>query len=276
MQHPARVGSKFLLSGLLRCGACGKPYSGQSAKSGQFAYYVCNKRMREGAEACGGRHINAARLEDLVVGKVLQRILNEQTITELVQLVAEEIDAVAEERAAELSTIDTQLADVRRRLERLYDALENSDLTYQALSPRILSLRQQEDQLTAARDDARRQLEERRAELPSTAEIRRYVAEFRQFLEAGTIPERKALIRNFVKSLKLDDDEVILTYTIPMPSDGAIHERSSVLDIVQPGPPNWIRYCELPAADRALRRHMAVRLQRGRQALMTACSRLRV
>ena len=41
VQRPARVGSKFLLSGLLRCGHCGRPYTGQGAKSGQFAYYVC-------------------------------------------------------------------------------------------------------------------------------------------------------------------------------------------------------------------------------------------
>ena len=40
VQRPGRVGSKFLLSGLLKCGVCGRPYSGQGAKSGQFAYYV--------------------------------------------------------------------------------------------------------------------------------------------------------------------------------------------------------------------------------------------
>ena len=37
VQRPARVGSKFLLSGLLKCGVCGRPYRAQGAKSGQFA-----------------------------------------------------------------------------------------------------------------------------------------------------------------------------------------------------------------------------------------------
>ena len=107
----------------------------------------------------------------------------------------------------------------------------------QALSPRILKLRQQEDQLAAARDYAVRNLEQRRADLPSTPEIKRYVAEFREFLEAGTIPERKALIRNFVESLEVDDRDAILRYTIPMPSDGVTRERTPVLDFVQSGPP---------------------------------------
>jgi len=175
-------------------------------------------------------------MEDQVVAKIMQRILNEETITELVQLVAEEVDALAEERASDLAIVESDLDDVRRRLEKLYDAIENSELTYEALSPRILKLRQQEDQLTAVRDDAVRNLEQRRANLPSTPEIKRYVAEFREFLQTGTVPERKALIRNFVQGVKVDGDEVSIRYTIPMPSDGATQDRESVLDFVQSGP----------------------------------------
>ena len=53
------MGSKFLLSGLLRCGHCGKSYTGQGAKSGQFAYYVCGTLHREGAGVCQARYLNA-------------------------------------------------------------------------------------------------------------------------------------------------------------------------------------------------------------------------
>ena len=55
-QRPGRVGSQYLLSGLLRCGVCGKPYSGQGAKSGQFAYYVCgslSQYLLSGLLRCG-------------------------------------------------------------------------------------------------------------------------------------------------------------------------------------------------------------------------------
>ena len=54
------------------------------------------------------------------------------------------------------------------RLERLYEALETSQLTLEALSPRILNLRHRQDQLTAARDEAESQLEQRRVDLPGT------------------------------------------------------------------------------------------------------------
>ena len=237
VQRPGRVGSKFLLSGLLKCGVCGRPYSGQGAKSGQFGYYVCGTLFREGAGTCSARYLNAPRVEDFIVEKIRERILTEETIVELVTMVAEEIDAMAGELSGRLEVIDAELRDVRKRLERLYEALETSELTLEVLSPRIFSLRHREEQLEAAREDAETQLEQRRVELPNTEEIARYVAEFRDFLQEGTIPECKALIRNFVESIEVVGDEATLTYTIPMPNDGVTSESASVLDFVKSGPP---------------------------------------
>ena len=237
VRRPARVGSRFLLSGLLKCGVCGRPYSAQGAKSGQFAYYICGTLFREGAGTCSARYLNAPRLEAFVVEKIRERILTEETIVELVTLVAEEIDAMAGELAGRLEVIEAELGDVRKRLERLYEAIETSELTLEVLSPRIMSLRHREEQLEAARDDAETQLEQRRVELPNTEEIVRYVADFRDFLKEGTIPERKALIRNFVEGIEVVGDEATLTYTVPMPNDGVTSESASVLDFVKSGPP---------------------------------------
>ena len=167
-----------------------------------------------------------------MVEKIRDRILTEETIVALVTLVAEEIDAMAGELSGRLDVIDAELGDVQSRLQRLYEALETSDLT---LSPRIFSLRHREEQLEAAREDAAGQLEQRRVELPTTEEIKEYVADFREFLQEETFPERKALIRNFVEGIEVVGDEATLTYTIPMPNDGVTSESASVLDFVKSG-----------------------------------------
>ena len=187
-QRPARVGSKFLLSGLLRCGVCGKPYTGQGAKGGRYAYYVCGTLLKEGAGSCEARYLNAEKVEGFIVEKIRERILTNETITELVTLVAEEVDALAGQLGGELKAIEAELEDVQSRLLRLYEALEKSDLTLEALSPRILSLRQREDQLVAAREEAAAQLACRKVELPTTEEIKEYVADFRSFLQEGDDP----------------------------------------------------------------------------------------
>ena len=247
VQRPGRVGSTYLLSGLLRCGVCGRTYIGQKAKGGQFAYYICGTLYRDGAGTCEARYLNATRVEDFIVEKIRERILTEENIVELVTLVAEEIDAMAGKLAGRVKVIEGEIADVRKRLERLYEALETSDLTLEVLSPRILSLRHREEQLEAALDEALRHLEQRRVDLPTTEEIKVYVADFRELLQGGTFPERKALVRNFVENIEVKENEATLTYTIPMPRDGVSQESASVLDFVQYGPPKEAR---TPCRDR--------------------------
>ena len=51
---------------------------------------------------------------------------------------------------------------------------------------------------------------QRRAELPTSREIKGDVAEFQEFLQEGIIPERKALIRNFVTGIEIVGDEAVL------------------------------------------------------------------
>ena len=121
-----------------------------------------------------------------MVDKIKERILTDETITELVTGLAEEVDQVAGELGGKLEAVEGELADVRKRLSRLYEALETSDLTMEVLSLRIYAMRHREEQLTAAQDDLSRQLEQRRVDLPSTEEIKAYVADFREFLQQGT------------------------------------------------------------------------------------------
>ena len=128
VQRPGREGSQYLLSGLLKCGVCGRPYLAQGAKSGQFAYYICGTLFREEAGTCSARYLNAPKLETFVVEKTRERTLNEETIVALVQLVAEEIDAMVSELSDRLEVIEAELSDVRKRLEKLYEAIETSEL----------------------------------------------------------------------------------------------------------------------------------------------------
>ena len=46
--HPRRVGSSYLLSGLVRCKSCRRALSGQDSKSGKFSYYVCQSLLKRG------------------------------------------------------------------------------------------------------------------------------------------------------------------------------------------------------------------------------------
>ena len=135
--HPRRVGSTYLPSGLVRCKACNRALSGQDAKTGKFAYYVCQSIMKRGSGACDAPRLNARRFEEKVVGKIRENVLPESNIRALLKLVDEEMDGLAREQRQKLETVESELVDVKRRLGRLYDLAETTDLDIDDFKPRI-------------------------------------------------------------------------------------------------------------------------------------------
>ncbi|MFC1994721.1 recombinase family protein [Chloroflexota bacterium] len=233
--HPRRAHSHYLLSGLARCGHCGKALVCQEAKSGQFSYYICNTLLKQGAGTCQAPYLNSRKFEKVVIDKIKERILTEENLHELVRLVNEEIDTAASETRQRLETVMAEIADVHRRLGRLYDALETGKLTLNDLAPRIQALRQQEDQLQAARLNLEYLLADRGIQLADEEVVRSYVDDLREVLANSSIPEQKAFIRSFVKEVRVSGKEVVLTYTIPLPPEGTLQEPAAVLDTVHYG-----------------------------------------
>ena len=125
---PRRVSSPYLLSGVLRCGTCGATMFGHGAKSGRYHYYVCATAHRNGKQLCDAAPVPQALIEARVLDKVRGLILKQKHIEELVRLTNEELQASLDNVQARLGSIDSQVSDVGRRLDRLYDALETGRL----------------------------------------------------------------------------------------------------------------------------------------------------
>ena len=220
--HPRRVGSSYLLSGLVRCRACNRALSGQDAKSGRFAYYVCQSIMKRGKDACETPRLNARRFEEMVVGKIRENVLTESNIRELVKLVDEEMDGIAHEQRQRLETVEAELVDVKRRLERLYDLAETTDLNIDDFKPRIRDHRERQEKLETAAAEARAMLSQRREVLDDVETIAAYAQDMSVFLNESELTERRAFIESFVKEIVVQPGNALVRYTIPMPQDSPI------------------------------------------------------
>ena len=187
--HPRRVGSSYLLSGLVRCRACNRALSGQDAKSGKFSYYVCQSVMKRGRGACDAPRLNARRFEELVVGKIRENVLTESNIRKLVKLVDEEMDGVAREQRQKLETIESELVDVKRRLDRLYNLVETTDLDVDDFKPRIRDHRERQEKLEASAAEARAMLSQRREVLDDVETITAYAQDLSVFLNESELTE---------------------------------------------------------------------------------------
>ncbi len=214
--HPRRVGSTYLLSGLVKCHKCNRALSGQDAKSGQFSYYVCQSIMKRGKDACETPRLNARRFEEMVVGKIRSNVLTEGSITELVRAVDEEMDGIASEQRKRLETIDTELEDVKRRLGRIWNAIETSDIDIADASDRVKEHRERKERLEDAAADARAILSQRRAHLDDVKTISAYAKDMKDFLQESELTERRSFIESFVKEIIVIPGDALIRYTIPI------------------------------------------------------------
>ena len=253
MSHPRRVGSTYLLSGLVKCHRCNRALSGQDAKSGRFAYYVCQSIMKRGKDACDTPRLNARHFEDLVVEKIRSNVLTEENITELVKAVDEEMDGMASEQRKRLRIIDDELEDVKSRMGRIWNAIETSDIEMADASDRIKEHRERKERLEDAAADARAMLSERRAYLDDVETIAAYARDMEDFLQESELTERRAFIESFVREIVVMPGDALMRYTMPMPDDSLIPGRAtekvalngSVLSTVHDGGRYWTRTSDL-------------------------------
>ena len=225
--HPRRVGSSYLLSGLVKCRACSRAMSGQDSKGGKFAYYVCQSLMKRGSGACDCPRLNARRFEEMVVNRIRDNILTESNIRELVKLVDEEMDGIAREQRQRLETVESELLDVKRRLERLYDLAETTDLDIEDFKPRIRDHRERQDRLETTAEEARTLLSQRRVVLDDVNTITAYAQDLSRYLNESELTERRAFIESFVKEIVVQPGNAVVRYSIPMPEDSPIGGRDT-------------------------------------------------
>ena len=134
----------------------------------------------------------------------------------MVKVVDEEMDGIAQEQCKRLRIIEDELEDVKRRLGRIWNAIETSDLDVADASDRIKEHRERKERLEDAAADARAILSERRAHLDDVKTISAYAKDMRDFLKDSELTERRAFIESFVKEIVVMPGDALMRYTIPI------------------------------------------------------------
>ncbi len=191
--YPRVVSSRFLLSGLARCGYCGRALTGQDAKSGKFSYYVCGSLTKKGAGSCKFKYLNAPRFERAVVDEIKNSILTQDNLTELAKVATEEWNEALSGFRQEIDVIEENLKDTECRLGNIFNAIETGKVELSDLALRIRELRTRQETLIARKAGIESKYAEKRYEILDPEEMVKYVEDLRALLEEGEICERKDL-----------------------------------------------------------------------------------
>ena len=247
--NPRRASSPYLLSGLVKCETCGKAMTAAEAKSGRYTYYICHSLLKRGKGTCETPRLNAKSFEKLIVNEIRENVLTESNIRDLVKLLDEEMDGVAREQRERLETIEEELEDVKKRLGRIWQVIETTDIEMADASERIREHRERKEKLEIAAGEARALLSDRRQFLDSADTIAAFAADMSEFLKTSELTETKAFVRSFVKEIVVKPGRAAIVYSIPTPDDspagGAdaveIALNGGVMNSVRHGGPDWTK-----------------------------------
>jgi site-specific DNA recombinase len=212
-----RISSGYLLSGLIYCGKCGRALQGGSAKSGRFRYYGCYNKLRKGDAVCNARMVNTGKIERVIVGKLKERVLTPENLTELLRLTNDELQRHTSVARSEIQMLEKQVQAREAKLERLYEALESNQLSLGDLAPRIQKIKGELDQFRSKISGLRIENESSRA-IPvlSSTELKVYVEDLHSLLLEGTMFEQRAFLQSFIKRIAVNYPEVTVEYTVPL------------------------------------------------------------
>ena len=137
-----------LLSGLLKCSACGS--SVVSAGSDYGRPIARCSRVAESGDCSNRRRVYLDTIETAVIDGLRERLHNPALISTVVQEYHAERRRLAAAGAAEGQASEKRPAEIRSQLERLVDAIADGSGTMSTLGRRIAELETEEARLTSA------------------------------------------------------------------------------------------------------------------------------
>jgi site-specific DNA recombinase len=219
-------GARHLLQGLVQCGHCGYAYYGKrvsrSAAKGRipYAYYRCvgtDAYRFGGKRVCANTQVRTDMLDQAVwndVGALLRDPAQVQMEYERrLQRPKKDHDPSRQR--------DKQLGNLRRTISRLIDAYEDGLIDKREFEPRVAKAKERLARLQAEAK-AVAEHEAQQAELRLVIGcLEEFAQRVQQGLETSDWTARRDIIRALVKTVKIEDGAVRISYRIsPRPFDG--------------------------------------------------------
>ena len=103
------------------------------------------------------------------------------------------------------------------------------------LAPRIRELTRQKEELQLVKAEVEESLRRETVSIADDQVVRDYADDLRDLLVKSSITEQQGFPHSFVEKIEVNESEVRMYYTIPMPPDSSKEETVGVLPIIHYG-----------------------------------------
>jgi DNA invertase Pin-like site-specific DNA recombinase len=206
--------SPYLLTGLIHCLHCGHRWQGYTSVKGRRRndgsqprnyYYACNGYVTKGNTCCQRSVIPKDLIEGWVleqIGRIVHSYLDEGGEARLRQMIEQEMAGASRFDGSALAVVRQHKADIEATIENLIDNItptnrEFVDRRIEKLRDELVELERQEAAL------AEQQHKEQHAVIIAQ-EALAVAQSFDRLVEAGTVDEKRVLVRAFLRRIDFD------------------------------------------------------------------------
>ncbi len=208
--------SPYLLSGLIKCGACGGSMHGRTTWKNKWRkdgtrigtkYYVCGAAITKGKSVCQPIQFPQAVFDDFVLDFVARRIdafLGRQGRAKLRALIERQLAPQTPDPKPEMRDLKARLKELTTKIDSVIDLAASSAEHRNLVQDRLGRLCGEREEVEARL----RALQQVPTSTPNPAKlvdaILAGLTDARGLFEQGTMEERKRVIRAFVERLTVD------------------------------------------------------------------------
>jgi len=206
--------SPYLLTGLIHCTRCGHHWQGYTTRKGRKRndgtqvknfYYACNGYVTKGKSCCARALLAKDVIEDWVweqIGRIVHSYLDKGGEDRLRRLIEQEMVAAGAFDGSALAAIRQRREDIEAKIENLLDNITPTNREF--VDRRIEKLRGEIADLERQEAAAAEQQDREKQAQAMAQEALALVRQFDRLVEAGTVDEKRTLIRAFLRRVDFD------------------------------------------------------------------------
>lgn len=207
---PSRSYTPYILSGILKCPACGHGMVPARSKGGsgeQYRYYVCGQFHNKGASVCRSNMIKAEYAEQQVMDELHRIVAKPYILRKLVDHINQQRSNAELPLLDEKKVVEQQIAKIQRKLKSLKEGIMNDPDLADIFKPDLLATQSELHSLQKRLDEiavSEAQYDNKPVDYDS---LHNLLAKVQDALNHADKDEQKALLRLLIQSIHISKDK---------------------------------------------------------------------
>ena len=216
-----RTKEPTLLQGMMACNKCGYAYYRTSTRTSRkkIHYYRClgsdNYRFENGAK-CKSKPIRQDYLDGIVWNQVIKLLEDPDLIRSELQ---RRINLIRNSNPVKQKKdqLKKELIHIRKGIDKLLDAYQEDLIQLDELRSRMPELRKREKSLNEELNCIEGDLKDQGLLLKLADNIEKFLSKLRGAADTMSVVERQKVLRLVVKEVLIDDENIRVKHSIPLP-----------------------------------------------------------